>query len=96
MLIRRLKFLLRIRTIKKLLGMGPQLLLLSFSMEGLTIISRQWLAFPVRLDMETRILWTIPCAAVCFFGIVWINRYLFTKRWIVYNKTTQGEMNHVF
>ena len=61
-----------------MLGVGPHLLLLGSTIEGLTIISHQWVSFPLRLSLENRILLTIPCAVVCFLGIIWINRLLIT------------------
>ena len=78
MLTKRLKLFLNIRTIKKMLGVGPLLFLMSFAVEGLTMICRQWESFPIRLSLECRILLTIPCAVVCFLGLVWINRLLLT------------------
>jgi len=78
MLITRLKHFLQIRTIKKMLGAGPYLLLIGFIIEGLTITCHQHMSLPIRLNLETRILLTIPYAIVCFLGIIWINRLLIT------------------
>ena len=78
MLIKRLKLFLHIRTIKKMLGVGPHLLLIGFFIEGLTIICHQRLSFPIRLNLETRILLTILCGVACFICIIWTNRLLIT------------------
>jgi protein-S-isoprenylcysteine O-methyltransferase Ste14 len=78
MLIKRLKFFLHKRTLKKVLGVGPHLLLIGFIIEGLTIICHQRVSLPIRLNLETQILLTIPCAVVCILGMIWINRFIFT------------------
>jgi len=78
MLIKRLKLFLNIRNIKKMLGVGPHLLLTGFIIEGLTIICHQRVSFPIRLNLETRILLTILCGVVCFTGVIWTNRFLVT------------------
>jgi len=76
MLKSRLKLFSRIRNLKNMLGIGPHLLLLGLTIEGLTTISQQWVSFPIRLNLETRILLTIPCVVACFLCIIWINRLL--------------------
>ena len=76
MLKSRLRLFSRIRSLKNILGVGPHLLLLGFTIEGLTTINRQWVSFPIRLNLETRILLTIPCVVACFLCIIWINRLL--------------------
>ena len=76
MFIKKLKLIFQIKNLKKILGVGPLLLLLGFVFEGLTIISRQWVAFSIQLNLETQILLTIPLAVVCFLGLIWINRLI--------------------
>ena len=61
-----------------MLGAGPYLLLIGLIIEGLTITCHQHLSLPIRLNLETRILLTIPCAVAFFLGIIWINRSLIT------------------
>ena len=78
MLIKRLKLFLRIRTIKKMLGVGPYLLLTGVIIEGSTIIFYQRVSFPIRLNLETQILLTIFCGLACFMCIIWTNRLLIT------------------
>ena len=67
-----------IRTIKKMLGVGPYLLLIGFIIEGLTVICHQRVSLPIRLNLECRILLAIPCAVVCCLGLAWINRLVMT------------------
>ena len=76
MFIKKLKPIFQIRNLKKMLGVGPLLLLLGFGIEGFTIISRRWVTFPIRLNSGTRLLLTIPCIVVCFLGLVWIHRLI--------------------
>jgi len=76
MLKNRLRLFSRIRSLKNMLGVGPHLLLLGFIIEGLTTINRQWVSFPIRLNLETRILLTIPCVVACFLCIIWVNRLI--------------------
>lgn len=59
-----------------MLGVGPFLFLLSIGIEGLTMISRLRVAFPIQLNLETQILLTTPCFVVCFLGLIWINRLI--------------------
>ena len=66
----------RIRSLKNMLGVGPQLLLLGFIIEGLTIISHQWVSFPIRLNLETQVLLTFLCIVACFLCIIWVNRLI--------------------
>jgi protein-S-isoprenylcysteine O-methyltransferase Ste14 len=64
--------------IKKMLGVGPHLLLIGIIIESLTIICHQRVAWPIRLNLETRILLTILCGIACFLCIIWMNRLLMT------------------
>ena len=71
-----LKVLSYLRSLKKLLGVGPYLLLLGLFLEGLTIIILQWISFPIRLNIVIQILLTIPCVVACLLGMIWFNRSL--------------------
>ena len=71
-----LKPALLVKGIKHLVGVGMYLLLLGLSLEGLTLVIQQWISFPVQLASEIRILLTVLCVAVFFFGVIWFNRTL--------------------
>lgn len=59
-----------LRGLKNLLGVGLHLLLLGLLLEGLTIVIRQWISFPIPLTHELRILLTAPCVAACLLGMI--------------------------
>jgi protein-S-isoprenylcysteine O-methyltransferase Ste14 len=59
--------------IKNLLGVGAHLLLLGLSLEGLTLVARQWVSFPIPLSIKTQVLITVPCVAICLAGMIWFN-----------------------
>ena len=59
-----------------MLGVGPHLLLLGLTIEGLTTISQQWWPFPISLTFETQILLTVICITICLLGVIWFNRSL--------------------
>jgi protein-S-isoprenylcysteine O-methyltransferase Ste14 len=61
---------------KNLLGVGLYLLLVGLLLEGLTIVVRQWISFPIKLPLGTRILLTVVCVTACLVGVVWFNRSL--------------------
>ena len=65
-----------INSIKKLLGVGPYLLLLGIIIEGLTVIIQKSIYFPISLDTGIQILLTIPCVVACLLGMRWFNRSL--------------------
>jgi len=65
-----------IRSLKNLLGVGLYLLLAGFILEGLTIIIKKWVYFPLNLSICTQILLTIPCVVACLLGVIWFNRSL--------------------
>jgi len=65
-----------IRGLRNLLGVGPQLLLLGFFIEGLTLIIQQWVSFPVPPNFKIQILLMIPCVVACLLGIIWFNHSL--------------------
>jgi len=62
------------RILKDMLGVGPYLLLIGFIVEGMAIISRQWISFPISLNPVIQVLLTILCVITCFVCIFWINR----------------------
>ena len=64
------------RGLRNLLGVGLYLLLLGLLLEGLTLVLRQWVSFPIPLTLEVQILLTIPIAAACLLGVIWFNRTL--------------------
>ena len=76
MRIKRLKLFIHMRTLKKMLGAGPHLLLIGFTIEGITVIFHQRVSFPIRLSLETRILLTILCGVACLICIIWTHRFL--------------------
>lgn len=65
-----------LRGIKNLVGVGMHLLLLGLLIEGLTLVVRQWISFPISLTFETQILLTVPFVAACLLGAIWFNRSL--------------------
>jgi protein-S-isoprenylcysteine O-methyltransferase Ste14 len=52
------------------------LLLLGLFLEGLTLVVRQWVCFPISLSFEAQVLLTVPCVAACLLGGIWFNRSL--------------------
>jgi protein-S-isoprenylcysteine O-methyltransferase Ste14 len=67
---------LRLRGMKNILGAGAHLLLLGLISEGVTLVVRQWIAFPISLSFELQIYLTIPCVVTCLLGAIWFNRSL--------------------
>lgn len=65
-----------LRGIKNLLGAGMHLLLLGLFLEGLTLVVRQWVSFPISLSFEAQVSLTVPCVAACVLGGIWFNRSL--------------------
>jgi len=72
----KLKLLSLVRGLKNLLGVGLHLLLLGLLLEGLTIVIRQWISFPLPLTLKMQILLTLPCVAACLWGMMWFSRSL--------------------
>jgi protein-S-isoprenylcysteine O-methyltransferase Ste14 len=70
------KLLSSLRDLKNLLGVGLHLLLLGLLLEGLTIVIRQWISFPIPFTHELRILLTAPGVAACLLGMIWFSRSL--------------------
>jgi protein-S-isoprenylcysteine O-methyltransferase Ste14 len=62
--------------IKDLLGIGIHLLLVGLFLEGLAVVIRQWISFPISLPSEAQILLTVLCVAVFLLGAIWFNRSL--------------------
>ena len=59
--------------IKELLGVGMHLLLLGLLLEGLAVVLRQWISFPLSLAFATQILFTVLCVGACLLGAIWFN-----------------------
>jgi len=70
------KLLSLLRGLKNLVGAGLPLLLIGLLLEGLTIVIRQWVSFPIPLTLEMRTLLTVPCVAACLLGMIWFSRSL--------------------
>lgn len=58
---------------KNMVGVGLYLLILGLGLEALTLLLRQWIAFPINLILSAQIILTIPCAAFCILGVIWFN-----------------------
>ena len=65
-----------IRGIRDLIGVGMYLLLLGLFLEGLAIVVRQWISFPLPLPSGAQILFTVLCVSLCLLGVIWFNRTL--------------------
>jgi protein-S-isoprenylcysteine O-methyltransferase Ste14 len=52
------------------------LLLLGLFLEGLTLVVRQWVCFPISSSFEAQVSLTVPCIAACLLGGIWFNRSL--------------------
>jgi protein-S-isoprenylcysteine O-methyltransferase Ste14 len=59
--------------LKNLLGVGPHLLVVGIALEGLTVLTRRWLSFPIPLTLPTQVILTLPCVFLCVAGIIWFN-----------------------
>jgi protein-S-isoprenylcysteine O-methyltransferase Ste14 len=64
------------RRIRNVLGAGVKLLLVGLLLEGITLILRRWVSFPISLSSETQLVLTVPCVAACLLGAIWFNRSL--------------------
>ena len=88
-----------LRGIKNLVGVGVHLLLLSLFLEGLTLVVRQWITFPILLTFETQGFLTVSCVAACLLGAIWFNRSLNLIRVHLQNGKneliTHGPFNYV-
>ena len=62
--------------IKSLIGAGAYLLLVGFFLEGITIAIQQWISYPFSVSVKMQALMTVPCIALCLFGVIWFNRSL--------------------
>ena len=65
-----------LKRFKHLLGVGPLLLLLGLLFEGLAIVIRRWISFPISLTFEMQVILSVPCISVCLLGTIWFNRSL--------------------
>jgi protein-S-isoprenylcysteine O-methyltransferase Ste14 len=64
------------RRIANVVGAGVHLLVLGLCLEGLTLVVRRWLSFPIPLTLEAQVLLTVLCLVACVGGAVWFNRSL--------------------
>ncbi len=65
-----------LRGIKSLLGAGVHLLLVGFLLEGITLGIQKWISYPFSVTVKMQVLMTVPCIAICLFGVIWFNRSL--------------------
>ena len=65
-----------LQRVRNLLGVGLHLLLLTLILEGLTLIARRWVSWPISLRTEAQVLLTVPLAASCLMIVWWFNRSL--------------------
>jgi protein-S-isoprenylcysteine O-methyltransferase Ste14 len=65
-----------LRDIKSLLGAGFHLLLVGSFLEGITLVIQQWISYPFSVTVRMQVLMTVPCIALCLFGVIWFNRSL--------------------
>jgi protein-S-isoprenylcysteine O-methyltransferase Ste14 len=70
------KLLSLLRGLKNLLGVGLHLLLLGLLLEGVTVVIRQWISFPLPLTLDMRTLLTVLCVVACLLGVIWFSRSL--------------------
>jgi Na+-translocating ferredoxin:NAD+ oxidoreductase RnfD subunit len=54
-----------LRCSENIVGAGIHLLLLGLLLEGVTLIARRWISFPISLTFETQLLLTFLCLAAC-------------------------------
>jgi protein-S-isoprenylcysteine O-methyltransferase Ste14 len=62
--------------IRNLLGVGMHLFLVGLFLEGLAVVVGQWISYPISLALETQILATVLCLAVCLLNAIWFSRSL--------------------
>jgi protein-S-isoprenylcysteine O-methyltransferase Ste14 len=65
-----------LRGIRNLVGAGMHLLLLGLVLEGMTLVLRRWISFPIALSREAQVLLTVPCVVAWLLGVIWFNRSL--------------------
>jgi protein-S-isoprenylcysteine O-methyltransferase Ste14 len=65
-----------LKGIKSLLGAGVHLLLVGFFLEGIALAFQQWISYPFCVTVKMQVLMTVPCIALCLFGVIWFNRSL--------------------
>ena len=79
-----------LRGIQDLVGVGMHLLFLGLFLEGLTLVIRQWVSFPITINFETQIFLSFICVATCLLGTIWFNRSLNLIR--VYSLNGKNEL----
>jgi protein-S-isoprenylcysteine O-methyltransferase Ste14 len=63
-----------LKGIKSLLGAGVHLLLVGSFLEGITLGIQHWISYPFSVSVKMQVLMTVPCIALCLFGVIWFNR----------------------
>ena len=75
------------------------MLLLGLFFEGLTIVIRRWISFPVSPVFAIQIILSVPCIGVCILSMIWFNRSLnLIKVYLLDKKIkliTHGPFNYV-
>ena len=62
-----------LKGIRGFVGAGAHLFFVGFFLEGLTFGLQQWISFPFSMSVAMKIVTTLPCIAVCLFGVIWFN-----------------------
>ena len=62
-----------LRGIRGLVGAGVYLFFIGFFLEGVTFGLQQCISFPFSMSVAIKIVMTLPCIAVCLFGVIWFN-----------------------
>jgi protein-S-isoprenylcysteine O-methyltransferase Ste14 len=65
-----------VRGIRNLLGVGMYLLLIGLFLEGLAVVLRHWLSFPILPTIEIQLLLTVACLAACLLSAIWFHHSL--------------------
>jgi protein-S-isoprenylcysteine O-methyltransferase Ste14 len=65
-----------LKSIKSLPGAGVHLLLVGSFLEGPTLGIQQWISYPFCVTVKMQVFMTIPCIALCLFGVIWFTRSL--------------------
>jgi protein-S-isoprenylcysteine O-methyltransferase Ste14 len=80
-----------LRGVKNLLGVGPHLLLLGLLLEGLTLVARPFISFPITLPLPLQVALAVLCALIALAGMIWFNRTLDLVSVHLRGRSTGGE-----
>ena len=61
---------------KGLTGIGLPLLAAGLLLEASAIFVRRWIAAPIPLAVNLRLILSVPCALISILGMIWFNRTL--------------------